>query len=205
LATLLLVVLAGGASAQIEPKWVLIADGELAFVVSGPDNFTDEYSSIGWGGGVGLGAVISRGMMALVTLNYTRVDLDQDGFRTSNSLPSGAVVDGGAVDIIYLSFGGRYTFLKNPPERWKPYVVGGAGWFYIESDDLTISGAATGRRPGGSENAFGVNVGVGSDFPISPTISGFVEVQYQVGFTTDSATATIPVRGGFAFLLGQDQ
>jgi outer membrane autotransporter protein len=201
---LLAAIVVCNASAQIQPQWVLLADGELAFPVSGPDNFTDRYSSVGWGGGAGLGAILSDAVMVIVMLNYTYVGVDEDGFRKVEGLPGDASFDGGAVNIIYTSFGARYNLLKNPPAHSKPYVVGGVGWYYVKSDDLTLDSSLFAPLTflGRSENAFGLNVGAGSDFPISDTVNAFVEVQYQVGFTSDGATATIPVRGGFVFLLG---
>jgi hypothetical protein len=204
LLTLLVVGLVCNASAG--PAWVFLADGELAFPVQGPDNLTDRYSSIGFGGGVGLGAILTKEVMFLVNLNYTYVPIDEAGYREVDELPEDTSLEGGDLSIIYLSVGARYNLLKDPPLRTKPYLIGGAGWYHIEAKDVTGQSSIIGDilGVGGSEDAFGLNIGVGTDISLSLTANAFVEVQYQIGFTSGSNTATIPVRFGFAFLLGQD-
>jgi opacity protein-like surface antigen len=144
--------------------------------------------------------------MFLVSLNYTYVPIDEEGYKKVDELPEDASLDGGDLSIIYLSVGARYNLLKEPLARTKPYLIGGAGWYRIEAKDITEKSPSVGDRVGvgGTEDVFGVNIGVGTDISVSPTVNAFVEVQYQIGFTSESNTATVPVRLGFAFLLGQD-
>jgi hypothetical protein len=204
LVTLLVVgVLAGGAGAQT--GWVFLADGELSFAAAGPKDFTDKYSSPGFGAGLGLGAILSKSVMVLVYLNYTYFGIDEAGFRKADELPDDASLQGGDINNIYLFVGARYNLMKDPPLKVKPYLVFGGGAYYIEADPISGSSPTLGSidAPGGSESVFGVNIGIGADFPIAATVNGFGEVQYQVGFTSDSNTVTIPVRVGLAFLLGQ--
>jgi len=204
LVTLLLVgVVVGGAGA--ETGWVFLADGELAFAATGPKNFTDRYSSPGYGAGLGLGAILSKSVMLLVYANYTYFGIDESGFRTVEELPDDTTLQGGDLTNVYLFVGARYNLLKDPPGNVKPYLVFGGGAYHIEADPISGSSPSLGTisGPGGSENVFGVNIGIGADFPLGATVNGFGEVQYQVGFTSETNTATIPVRVGLAFLLGQ--
>ncbi len=204
LLTLLVVGVASTASAG--PGWVFLADGEIAFLIQGPESLTDRYNSIGFGGGVGLGAILTKQVMFVVNLNYTYVPIDETGYKKVDDLPDDATLDGGDLSIIYLSVGARVNLLKDPPRWTKPYLIGGAGWYRIEAKDVTGESPTAGdfSAKGGLEDVFGLNIGVGTDIYLSPTANAFVEVQYQVGFTSGSNTATVPVRLGLAFLLGQD-
>jgi hypothetical protein len=193
-------------SASAGPAWVFLVDGELAFLVQGPDNLTDRYSSVGFGGGAGLGAILTKQLMFVFSGSYTYVPIDEAGYRKVDRLPEDATVEGGDLSIVYLSAGARYNLLKDPPKWTKPYIVAGAGWYRIEAKDVNVKSTTIGDRTGlgGYENAFGLNAGLGTDIFVSPTVNAFVEVQYQVGFTSGSNTATVPVRLGVAFLLGED-
>jgi len=204
LSTLLVFCLVCSASAA--PAWVFLVDGELAALVQGPEKLTDRYNSIGFGGGAGLGAILTKQVMFVVTGNYTYISIDEEGYRKVDELPDDASVEGGDLSIIYLSAGARYNLLKDPPKWTKPYVIAGAGWYRIEAKDVTVESTILGQRTGlgGYEDVFGLNAGVGTDIFVSPTVNAFVEIQYQVGFTSNSNTATVPVRLGVAFLLGED-
>jgi opacity protein-like surface antigen len=214
LTVLLLAALASGAAGQTE--WVFLADGELSFLAAGPDGLTDRYSQTGYGTGLGLGAILSKSVMVLVQLNYLYVPIDEDGFRKADDLPDDATLQGGDLNHVYLSVGARYNLLNNSPLKIKPYLVGGVGWYYVETDAVTGQSSSLGpiSGAGGSQNVVGFNIGVGFDFPIVSTVNGFVEAQYQIGLTKGSeesaasdggseSTAMIPVRLGLAFLLGQ--
>jgi len=204
LLTLLVVGLACNASAG--PGWVFLLDGEVAFLVQGPKNLTDRYDPIGFGGGAGLGAILTKQVMFVVNANYTYIPIDESGYKKVDNLPDDATLDGGDLSIIYVSVGARYNLFKDPPQWSKPYLIGGAGWYRIEAKDVKGKSPTAGEfgAEGGLEDVFGVNVGIGTDISVSPTVNAFVEVQYQVGFTSESNTATVPVRLGLAFLLGQD-
>jgi hypothetical protein len=202
-AILPMAILAGAGHAQARPLWVLLMDGEVAFPVGGPDGFLEKYESVSFGGGAGLALIITKQLTALARFGYTRLSVDEEGFRLQENLPDDTAFDGGDIDMLYISAGARYYPLRNPPRYVKPYVVGSAGWFHIESDTLIASSSVLGTKvdTGGSESAFGASVGVGSDFPITPTVSAFFEAEYQVGFTSGATTATVPIRLGFVFIL----
>lgn len=203
LSILWICVLAAPVKAQLQ--WVFIADGEVAIPISGPDGFTERYSSIGYGGGAGLGAVLSNQLMFVFKINYTLLPIDDAGFREADNLPDDAEISGGDVDLWYVSAGARYNVTQNPVLHAKPYAVGGLGWYRIESADVTVSSPTIGEKSGSgaSENVFGFNVGAGADILISPKVSAFVEIQYVAGLTNGGMTTTLPIRGGLVFLLGQ--
>lgn len=203
--TFLMAILAGSARAQVQRSWALMLDGELEFPISGPSGFVDKYESMSLGAGAGLGAILSEQVMVFGQFSYTKLPVDEAGFREYENLPDDTAIDGGDIVLIYVSAGVRYYPFGRPFPHTHPYVVGGAGWYHVASDTLTATSPVLGTEidTGGSENAFGLNVGVGSDFAITETVSAFFEAQYQVGFTSGSKTATLPVRVGFVFVLGR--
>ena len=117
--------------------------------------------------------------MLLVYFSYTYLPIDETGFSNAEDLPGETTISGGNLNMLYGSVGARYNLMDDPPLNTRPYLVAGVGWFYAESEDVTVENTILGElfAPGGRENALGVNVGIGVDFPISPTLNGFVEIQ----------------------------
>jgi opacity protein-like surface antigen len=204
-ATLLSAIAIGAGSAHARPVWVLILDGEAAFPLSGPTGFTEKYESPSLGGGGGLGVIIAPQITVFGRFGYTKLGVDPENFVKEEDLPEDTIVDGGDLDMLYISAGARYYPLRNPPPRVKPYVLASVGWFRVASDTLIASSPILGTEidNGGSESTVGLSIGVGSDFPITPTVSAFFEAEYQTGFTTGASTATLPVRVGFVFILSR--
>ena len=86
LVALVVSLLVFGASAQISPEWVIYVDGELGFPTN-PEVFTDGWNTLGFGGGAGIGAVLTPLVTVTGKINYTYIGLDEDAF-TAVSPPS---------------------------------------------------------------------------------------------------------------------
>jgi hypothetical protein len=211
LVTLLVSIVATSASAQPAPRWVAYLGGEVGVQV-GSKAFTDRYAAVGFGGGAGIGAVLTPLVTVTAHVQYTLVELDGDGFiRAENQtpdglgLPSDTTVNGATAHIVYTSVGVRLDFTpRKVGIRLKPYVLGGIGWYYVFRDEFTLSSSSIGIVPAESdwESALGLNGGGGVEMPITEVVNAFVEGQFRIGFTNEM-TATIPLRAGLAFLLGE--
>lgn len=201
---LLVPVLVGSSWAQSGQRWAAYLDGEVGVPV-GSESFADRYSTIGFGGGGGISAVLTPLASVIANVSYTYVALDSEGFVRAENLPPGTSVDGGAAHIYYSSLGMRLNIVREDETLLAPYVVGGVGWFYVVRDAFEVSASLVGPATSDSawESAFGVHFGAGVAFPIGNAVRGFVEGQYQVGFTSGDNTTTIPIRIGASFSLGR--
>jgi opacity protein-like surface antigen len=195
-----------GAQAQVKAEMQL--NGELGVPVN-PQAFTDGWSAAGFGGGVGFGIQVLPIVTVQANFNYSRVGLDEDGikqqllaFGFSQSDLANLSLDGGAINIMYVSGGAKVFLMEQGPAR--PYVVGGMGYYRLSESDLDVSdGSQTTTLTFDSENAFGVNGGAGVDFAIGSKVDVFAEGQYVVGFTSGQSTGHVPVRVGLLFRMGQ--
>ena len=79
------VVVAMPLSAWAQDDWVFLADAEAGLAVDGPDMFTDRYSPVGYGAGLGIGAILSPDVMLLVYFSYTYLPIDETGFSNDSS------------------------------------------------------------------------------------------------------------------------
>ncbi len=85
---------------------------------------------------------------------------------------------GGTANVVYAL----------PGVGMRPYLIGGAGVYGLQSD---INGSSTITK-------FGLNGGIGASFPLSG-FNTFVEARYHRVFSDDVATQFIPVTFGITF------
>jgi opacity protein-like surface antigen len=146
---------------------------------------------------VGVGAMLPLGFRLYGTYDYNTLFADEEAatqyvesqedpsFDTSNT------VDANPTRIHTVMAWAFLPVTKNVAA--KPYVVGGIGWMWVRTGDITYTGGTLG---GGEESAFATALGGGVDFRAGPTINVFVEAVWYVGFTDDNTTQIVPLRVG---------
>jgi hypothetical protein len=154
--------------------------------------FTTSYNG-GFTVGAGLGRRIVPGLVAALTLDYSRFVLDERGY-------GGGSVSGGALSILSFGVDLRYT-LSAGAARAAPYIVAGASGLKLSDVDIASSGPfgsqETRLTRHGLAQDLGLHVGVGVQVRAGPSTRLLLEARAVIG--TYGQASYVPVRAGVAF------
>jgi opacity protein-like surface antigen len=166
-------------------------------IPSTPDTFS-EGSSLGFGGGIGLGMYVTPSLMLAVTAEFLTFGADADGLRKIYDRPNDAVL-GGETSIFYGAFTTRFDPFRL--RYFRPYLMAGFGFHRFVPDDVQFDNLIVDRD---AQTSFGVHGGLGVDVSFGSVINVFVEAAYIAGFTSGETTGVFPLRGGLMFELSPD-
>ncbi|MFQ5511542.1 MAG: outer membrane protein [Candidatus Krumholzibacteriia bacterium] len=207
---LVLLATAHGAAAETGSRQVVFLTGAVGSHVT-PEPFKDFWKT-GLGAGLGFGYSLNTRVTVIGNFDYNYFGLDSDkagglfpGFTNVTS------VDRGSLSTLYLWTGLRARVLPASVRSFfRPYVLGGIGYFRLDIDETTIlhDGGRT-RVDYDPQNVLGVNVGAGVDIPITKRADLFTEGQYVLahmddinGVAVDEKMGYILVRAGVSVSVG---
>ena len=167
------------------------------FSLGGQDVTIDPQDNVGFVGGIKAGYVFGTGVIRPAVeadLYYNGVEADVDAkvngrhanFNANGDLNSGAFM---------ANFLVRFAF-----DRFQPYVGGGVGGYYAESDDIEVKvGGRKFHSDGGSNGGFAWQIIAGMDYYWTTKVSTFVEYKFlnyeDAGFDGDRVGQQIVVLG----------
>jgi opacity protein-like surface antigen len=157
------------------------------FSILGNDVRIETNDKVGFAGGIKLGYVFGTGTVRPAIeadLYYNGIEVDVDArvndndtdFNADAKLHSGAFMG---------NFLLRFAF-----DRFQPYVGGGVGGYYAESQDAEITIAGRTRHiDGGSNSGFAWQLVGGADYYFTEKVSAFFEYKFlnyeDAGFSED--------------------
>ncbi|MFQ5510513.1 MAG: outer membrane beta-barrel protein [Candidatus Krumholzibacteriia bacterium] len=191
-AAMIVVIAAGGARAGSRPR--IQVNGSLAIPLN-PDGFTDGYI-LGFGGGIGAEIALSPSAKISGTVDFTTFDLDAGGYLASQKLAAPSSIVGGEVSVLYASGNLKWNVLLPSENILRPYVLLGAGYFRMATDDIVSPGSRIHRD---TEHVFGAHGGAGIDIALGSAIGLFFDALYVFGITDNESTGYLPVRVGLSF------
>jgi opacity protein-like surface antigen len=177
-----------------EPSWRM--GGGFSYPIS-PESLKNLHGT-GLELQVGLGAHVPAGLSLMAVYGHTRVFVDEQGVTDyirslDSTYDPGDPVDSNPTTIHTLVAQAVVPLTASSVAR--PYLVGGVGWMWVHSGDITYSG---GQLGGGKESAFAITLGLGVEFPVSFSLNAFVQAAWVVGFTNDENTQFVPVLIGIS-------
>jgi opacity protein-like surface antigen len=184
--------------AQEKPKITYYVSAGIA-VPSAPDEFSDYWrTGLNIGGGVGF--PISNNVQLVPTLSYSNCGFDVDRFLLDSGVGDfGYDINGGDASLTTLNADFRFSF-NTAQGKVVPYVVGGAGIFWLSIDDALLSYQGyTIRVNGESETKVGIDFGAGIDFSAGPRTNISIGGRLVVGFTEGDNTQYFPLQVTFGF------
>lgn len=168
-------------------------------IPSSPDGFSD-YWNTGLNFGFAIGFPISPSVAFLPSLSYSRFGLNGNKLLSDYGYGGyGIEVTGGNASIItvYADF---KASLGPPVNQVVPYLVGGAGFFRVSTNEATISYQGMSEiLQGDDESKLGLNFGAGIDIFLNPKTSLFFAIKYVIGFTESESTQYFPLLAGLSF------
>lgn len=181
--------------AQDKKKIELTISGGFSNPIT-PDEF-DDYWNIGFHAFGGIGYIMAPGVVINGSIGYNKFGLNTDEFLKSlGTSETGKSIEGGSIFILLISINVRGHLIQDL-EEVKPYILGGIGYFIKSTDDIIISSDGINESISmETENAIGLNGGVGVEFPLSITSSFFIEAGYCMGLTERNDTNFFSIKGG---------
>ncbi len=168
-------------------------------VPSAPNEFSDYWKTgINLGGGVGF--PITRNLSFVGNLLHTRFSFDGEKLMADNGMGGyGFYFEGGTTSITTF-FGDFKMELGSNPGKVTPFLMGGAGLFFVTIRETTMQYQNQFETiPGGDETKLGIDLGGGVDIALSPRTKLQLGMKYIVGFTDIENTSYFPIMIGLSF------
>ncbi|MBX7151954.1 hypothetical protein K1X84_09965 [bacterium] len=144
----------------------------------------DKHWTIGYNLGSGLDLILSPGKAIQLYADYQHFPFDKKSISHSGTLY------GGTITIATLAM----NFKLSHADNYAPYLLIGPNYFHIEQ----ASSSGIERVTAASDNAFGINGGIGFEFQVN-SISLFIEGQYRLGFNKGRNIQYLPIKIGMSF------
>ncbi|MBN1895476.1 hypothetical protein JW906_13345 [bacterium] len=155
----------------------------------------------GFNVGLALGKPVSRSVQIFGHLQFNQLALDRRGAEANLNLEGYELKKGNASALTGMA-GLRKSFLPGAGKSLTASVSMEAGFFHLSRQDLIESGEEERViSTGGSETAFGLEIGLALDHALDVHSSFFIELKPSIGWTRTEATFIIPVQFGLAILL----
>jgi len=155
----------------------------------------------GFNVGLALGKPVSGSIQLFGHFQFNQLALDRRGAEAYLNLEGYELKKGNALVLTGMA-GLRKSFL---PEKGKPLTASisvEAGLFHLSRQDLIESGEKEKViTEGGSETAFGLEIGLSLDHALDAHSSFFLELKPSMGWTGGETTFIIPVQFGLAILI----
>jgi hypothetical protein len=174
-----------------------------------PTDFSDYWnSSINFG--AGYSHYFNSSISIQGNVEYDLFTLDDETLLTDAGLNyQGYTLDGGNVSSLFMSADFQFNIIS-VTHRFSPYILAGIGFIHTSIADATLSdGYSSADFPGGSENAFGFDLGAGLQLNVAANFSIYGEVRYirgltkkvwtDTGWSDDDKTAYVPIKLGGMF------
>ncbi|MBD3383878.1 outer membrane beta-barrel protein [candidate division KSB1 bacterium] len=183
--------------AQMMPHFFI--NGGMAMPM-GPDEFKD-YWKTGFNVGGGAEFAFGPNMKLVGTVDYTSFGINEDELLDEFAMGvSGISVDGGSLSSIAVLANVKFS-IAPPMSPISPYLIGGAGMFFLSGGeaDIKYQGMTMSTIESETDNYFGVGVGAGVDLTISPNMSLFIEGKYNIAFAEEDNMSYLPIKAGLLF------
>jgi opacity protein-like surface antigen len=186
LVLIVVLLLAGAATAQVSKNFNLYAGGGITFptTLSGlNENWKDGYHIMG-----GVGFSVLPKVQGLVKLEFHQLNLDWEELNYTD-------VSGNAFQSLLMGVEGR-AGIGVPAVRLRPYVIAGFGIAKISYSEVEVpSGVAipTLPTPAGffdNKSEFYYNLGVGVNYKMMPMLNVFIQLQ-TVRISTEGKTSSL--------------
>lgn len=189
-----------GTHARFERKPIFYANSGPSFSFAPSD--LERFWKKGYSLGAGLGVPLDREgrFTAQGYFIYNQMLFDSSKFLDPIS-GQGGFVSGENVSI--------WTFTVNlkariglTESRFRPYFIGGGGFFSISSGDITVPRAQRGLislADTDSETAVGIGFGLGMDIGLTRNVNLFFEGKGGIGNTESFKVIYLPVKIGLSF------
>lgn len=185
---LLLIILLASASAAANAGGI---DGQTS-IIGGlgiplhPGEF-DEGWNLGMRGVLEFGMVFADRVSLVAGVGYGRHSLDGERLLREAGLDIyGVTLKGGTYSVLTIA-GGANTYIVPVSYVVSPYFIARFGYMRLNIDNATIiiPGYDTFYIPGNTEDAFGLQGGLGTSFNAGRYISLLVEARYSLGLASD--------------------
>jgi len=173
---------------------VLVAQTKTAIMVNSGLNLpsSSEYFSKYWGASYNLGGGVEIPLNPQLSfvgyIDYNNFSFDADKvIQESDYSNQGITTSGGNIHILNLSVNIKNRFSQQASQKTVFYILGGIGYSNVSISDLTVTdGRNVGTLSSESIGAFSLNIGLGSEYAVSPTVSIFADARYVFAFTNGS-------------------
>lgn len=134
-----------------------------------------------------LGDATSTGFHALGTLSISGTATSPIGFRVDGMYNNLSGKSSGP-DLTVWTVNGNLVYAFPGGLTATPYLIGGAGWYNMKTDESGVE----------STNDFGLNGGVGARFALSG-FSTFAEIRFHNIFSDNESGRLLPLTFGIVF------